>query len=567
MERLQLSHRHISFLHLHTLSVEYFSYLCFYKSNLLIMQEQGYIAKDLCFDQDARQKLINGITAISKAVKSTLGPRGKTVLIESTSHTGGLTITKDGVTVAKAIDLYDPVENLAVRMMKEAATKTATVAGDGTTTAIVLTEALVTSGMEHMSTEANSTEVISYLRSKTTSIVESLTKMSRKVTDAMLLDVATISANSDKTLGKIIAGAYKDVGKDGIVTVERSQNGNTYAEVTNGIKVDRGYSSPLFINNHKKDECILEDVKILVCDSEINNIMQLETVLKDVINNNDTLLIIGTCSGNMVNTLAANVVKNGLKFCNVPPPNFGYKQHELMQDIALAVGATYFSEKTGDDLSLVLSKDLGHAERVVIGRDSSVIVTGKVIGDDITTRVSELREQQDITRGKADREFINTRIASLAGGIGCIYVGGDSDIEQKEKFDRVDDSVCAVRSALQEGILPGGGLALWNLAPVLQDSYDDDNEEIADRILRDALRAPLIQILTNAGKDAYSVMGEEDLIDSTHGYDAKNERYGDMFEMGVIDPLKVTKNALVNASSVATTILSTNAIITHARAL
>ena len=531
------------------------------------MQEQGYIAKDLCFDQDARQKLINGITTISKAVKSTLGPRGKTVLIESTSHTGGLTITKDGVTVARSIDLYDPVENLAVRMMKEAANKTATVAGDGTTTAIVLTEALVTSGMEWMDTDANSTEVISFIRSKTASIVESLTKMAREVTPVMLLDVATISANSDKSLGEIIAGAYKDVGADGIVTVERSQNSKTYAEVTNGIKVDRGYSSPLFINNHKKDECILEDVKILVCDSEINNIMQLENVLKDVINNNDTLLIIGTCSGNMINTLAANVVKNGLKFCNVPPPNFGYKQHELMQDIALAVGATYFSEKTGDDLSLVMPKDLGHAERVVIGRENSVIVTGKVIGEDITTRVSELREQQDVTRNKGERDFINTRIASLAGGIGCIYVGGDSDIEQKEKFDRVDDSVCAVRSALQEGILPGGGLALWNLAPVIQDSYDDDNEEIADRILREALRAPLVQILTNAGKDAYSVMGEEDLIDATHGYDAKNECYGDMFEMGVIDPLKVTKNALINASSVATTILSTNAIITHARAL
>jgi chaperonin GroEL len=295
--------------------------------------------------------------------------------------------------------------------------------------------------------------------------------------------------------------------------------------------------------------------------------MQLENVLKDVINNNDTLLIIGTCSGNMVNTLAANVVKNGLKFCNIPPPNFGYKQHELMQDIALSVGATYFSEKTGDDLSLVMPKDLGHAQRVVVGRENSVIITGKVISDDISQRVSELREQQDLTRNKVDRDFINTRIASLAGGIGCIYVGGDSDIEQKEKFDRVDDSVCAVRSALQEGILPGGGLALWNLAPVIQDSYNDSNEEIADRILRDALRSPLIQILTNAGKDAESIMGEEDLIDSTHGYDAKNECYGDMFKMGVIDPLKVTKNALINASSVATTILSTNAIITHARAL
>jgi chaperonin GroEL len=294
--------------------------------------------------------------------------------------------------------------------------------------------------------------------------------------------------------------------------------------------------------------------------------MQLETVLKDVINNNDTLLIIGTCSTNMVNTLAANVVKNGLKFCNIPPPNFGYKQHELMQDIALSVGATYFSEKTGDDLSLVMSKDLGHAQRVVIGRDSSVIVTGKEIGDDITTRVSELRAQQDITRVKADREFINTRIASLAGGIGCIYVGGDSDIEQKEKFDRVDDSVCAVRSALQEGILPGGGLALWRLAPDLSEDMNDHIEhDIALRILHFAFKSPLLQIMENAGLDGESIMDNDDLIDDTHGFDVKNEKYGDMYKMGVIDPLKVTKNALINAVSVATTILSTNAIITHAR--
>ena len=237
-----------------------------------------------------------------------------------------------------------------------------------------------------------------------------------------------------------------------------------------------------------------------------------------------------------------------------------------MQDIALAVGATYFSEKTGDDLSLILPKDLGHAQKVVAGKESTVIITGGEVSEGAEQRVKELREQQAITKRKGDRDFINTRIASLAGGIGCIYVGGDSDIEQKEKFDRVDDSVCAVRSALQEGILPGGGLALWRLAPEfnLDDSYLE--EELANRILHVALKAPLRQIMENAGLDADDIMDKDDLIDDINGFDVKNEVYGDMYKMGVIDPLKVTKNALINATSVATTILSTNAIVTHARA-
>ena len=363
------------------------------------MQEQGYIAKDLCFDKQGREKLINGITAISNAVKSTLGPRGKTVIIESPNHTHGITVTKDGVTVAKAVDLFDPVENLAVRMMKEAANKTASIAGDGTTTAIVLTEALVKFGMELMERHnSNSTEVVRLLREKVEEIIKDLNKKARKVTGKRLLDVATISANNDKELGKLITDTYNAVGLDGIVTVERSQTSETYAEITNGIKVDRGYTTPLFINNHKKDECIMEDVHILVCDAEINNILQIENILKHIVQNNDKLLIIGECSQNMINTLAANVMKNGLKFCNITPPNFGYKKHELMQDIALAVGATYFSEKTGDDLSLVLPKDLGHAAKIVVGKDSTVIITGQDMSQECATRVEELRQQQQITK-------------------------------------------------------------------------------------------------------------------------------------------------------------------------
>ena len=281
----------------------------------------------------------------------------------------------------------------------------------------------------------------------TSKVIIQLKMKSKKVSKSKLNAVASISANNDKELGTIIAKAYEQVGADGIVTVEKSMTAETYAEVTNGIKIDRGYTTPLFINNQKKDECILEGVKVLVCDQEITNILQIENILKPIINKTEKLLIIGECNSNVVNTLAANVVRNGLKFCNIVPPSFGYKTHELMQDIALSVGAKYFSEKTGDDLSLVNESDLGYADKIIVGKDSTVLIKNQDMTEEIADRIKQLKVQQDNTTHLGDRKFINERIASLAGSIGCIYVGGNSDVEQKEKFDRVDDSVCAVRSA------------------------------------------------------------------------------------------------------------------------
>lgn len=521
------------------------------------MNEQGYIPKDLSFDDDAREKLISGISKISNAVKSTLGPQGQTVLIESGEHTQGLTVTKDGVTVAKSVFLMDPVENLAVRMMKQASEKTANTAGDGTTTAIVLTEALVKAGESHIGENENTIQVVREIRKEGDKLLADIAKESVEVTDDMLEDIATISSNNDSEIGGIIADAYRKVGHDGIVTVERSQTDKTYAEVTNGIKVDRGYTSPMFINDHRKDECILDGVKILVCDTEITNILQIENVLKPIINGGEKLLIIGNCSGNVINTLAANVQRNGLKFCNILVPSFGYRSHELMQDIALSVGAKYFSENTGDDLSLIRMEDLGYADKIIVGKDSTIIIKDNQVTDEITKRVEELREQQEILTNKAERDFVNERIASLVGGIGCIYVGATSDIEQKEKFDRVDDAVCAVRSALQEGIVAGGGLLLDRLA----NKYKGDSTK--NKILRDTLRAPLAQILKNAGLDSASVYDKK--LKKNEGYNVVTGEYGDMFEMGVVDPAKVTTQALTNAISVATTILTTNAIITHAR--
>jgi len=531
------------------------------------MSKQGYIPKDLHFDSEGRSKLMSGIEKISKAVKSTLGPRGQTVIIETTDHLRGLTITKDGVTVARSIFLDDPVENLAIQIMKEASNRTANSAGDGTTTAIVLAEAFVKAGSKYLIPTNNTAQVVRYINMVIRDIVKDLEKNSKKITNQSLLNVAKISANNDSEIGELIFDAYQKVGKDGIVTVERSQNHETYAEVTNGIKVDRGYSSNLFINNQKKDECILENVKVLVCDQDINNILQIENVLKPIIQKNETLLIIADCGTNVVNTLAANVVRNGLKLCNIPTPSFGYKKHELMQDIAMTLGAKYLSEKTGDDLSTLSEADLGRADKIIIGKSNSVLITNSEPNEELKMRIGELRVQKENTETPQERKFIDERIASLAGAIGCIYVGGNSDVEQKEKFDRVDDSVCAVRSALEEGIVAGAGLALYNASKKIVGNDSDPDYNTACNIVREAIVQPLIQILDNAGIKAENILSEiNDSKKKNYGFDVKNEKFGDLFALGVIDPLKVTKNALVNASSVATTILSTNAIITHARA-
>ena len=518
----------------------------------------GYSPKDLHFGKDGQSKLISGITKLSDAVKSTLGPMGNTVLIESPQHTHGITVTKDGVTVAKSIQLLDPVENLAVQMMKEAADRTASEAGDGTTTAIVLTEAIVKAGVELIKPKDNKTVILRDIVKGTEKIVASLKKKAQPVTDKKLLDVATISCNNDPEIGQIIADTYKAVGKNGIVTVEKSQTSETTFETTQGIKIDRGYSSHLFVNNHKKDECILEDVYVLVSDSDIGNILSIEQVLKPIIADNKKLLIVAPCSQNVINTLAANVMKNNLKLCTIIPPNFGYKRHELMHDIALSVGATYFSESTGDDLSLMTFKDLGRAAKIIVGKDNTVILKDSTHVDDklIDDRVKQLWEAHKITTKKIDKEFITSRIASLTGGVGVIHVGGNTDLEQKELYDRVDDAVCAVRSALVEGILPGGGIALWEAEEDMPKS-----ETIAYAILSKALQAPIFQILENAGSEWSPYEAEK--VGS--GLDIKTGKTGDMIEMGIIDPVKVTRTALQNAVSVAVTILSTNAIVTMAR--
>jgi len=529
----------------------------------------GYSPKDIKFGEHGREKLINGITKIAGAVKSTLGPRGNTVLIESANHTSGITVTKDGVTVAKAVDLIDPVENLAVRMMKEAADKTATNAGDGTTTAIVLTEAIVLAGDDVITPDLNRIQVLRHMTEIVDDVVDSLKKKKRKVTKKMVSDVATISANNDKHIGGIISRVYNEIGTNGIVTVEKSQTSETYAESTHGFKIQRGYYSPYFINDQKRDECVFEDTMVLVCDAEIHNILQLENVLKPIIQEGKRLLIIAPCSTPVINTLAANVAKGNLKVCAIEPPSFGYKKHELMADIAFSVGAKYFSEKTGDDLSLMTYADLGHAAKVIVDSQNTVIINSHARTDEyaLSERVAQLWASHAEATKKHDKDFIMSRIASLTGGVGVIFAGGTTDIEQKELYDRVDDAVCAVRSALEEGILPGGGKALLDEGYRLNNIVGNTKEyEAALSIMRHALSVPARQILINAGlsfEDIYQ-FGDGHVVEG-YGYNVKTGEYGDLVQMGVIDPFKVTRSALQNAVSVATTILSTDAIITMAR--
>ena len=535
----------------------------------MIQTQQGYYPKDLHFNDTGRKKLVSGISKMAAAVKSTMGPGGNTVFIESPNHTGGMTVTRDGVTVAKAIDLVDPVENLAVRLMKEASDKTATVAGDGTTTAIVLTESMILSGTDMITSELNRTEVLRSMVDISDKVVENLRRRAKKMTNQMLFDVATISANNDRFIGRLIADVYKQVGRNGIVTVERSQSGETYSETTTGLKIDRGYTSPLFANDQRKDECVFDDVMVLVADVEISNILQIENILKPVISENKQLLIIAPCNSNVINTLAANVMKGNLKVCVIPPPNFGYKQHELMQDLAISVGAKYFSEKTGDDLSLINFGDLGHATRIVSSKDKTLLIRSDHRSKQsvIDERVAQLKAAVEMANKKSEKDFLFERIASLTGGVGVIFVGGNTDTEQKELYDRVDDAVCAVRSALDEGVLPGAGKALYEVN--LDEMFDIVSSrhfaewECATKIMETAFKAPLRQILQNVGLTDSMYIGAD--IPAGHGLNIKTGELGDLISMGVVDPLKVTRSALQNAVSVATTILSTNAIVTMAR--
>lgn len=517
------------------------------------------IVKDIVFGSEGRQKLIKGVNTIADAVGSTLGARGRTVLIESEQHIGGITVTKDGVTVAKSINLMDPAENLAVMIMREASEKTANSAGDGTTTSMVLAQAIIHAATGLLTAEDNVTQVLRDVQEAATKVAEELTAMSTEITPEKLVDVATISANGDKEIGKIIADAYNQVGLSGVVTVGASETEDTYAEVVSGMKVDRGFTSKYFVTDHKKQEVVLDKPYILVTDQTITNLNDILPILEFIHQGRHSLLIIGELDENSLNSLNVNKIKSGLKICTIIPPSFGYKRHQIMQDIALATGAKYFSEQTGDNLLMASIDDCGQAGKVVSGRFNTIIFDAVGAGEE---RVQELHEQMLEETQAVEKEFLKERIANLGGGVAIIKVGAHSDIEQKEKKDRVDDAVCAVKAALEEGILPGGGVALKDIASNLE--VDNKGTEI----LQLAMLAPMIKILSNAGISVESSDFDKSkqLSKEGVGINVSNGATCHMMSVGIIDPTKVTKEAIKNAVSVATTLLSTETVITNIRA-
>jgi chaperonin GroEL len=497
-----------------------------------------------------RDRLLMGVSKIAQAVGSTMGPFGRTVLLESENHVGGITVTKDGVTVAKSLVLEDPVENLAVTLFKQAAEKTATTAGDGTTTSIVLAAAIIDCFIA-MDKDTTAPE-LRKVREEAEVVIQNLRDMAIDVTDELLLSVATISANGDSEVGQLVADVFKRVGKDGVVTVERSNTSKTYFEVTNGIRVTRGWSSSYQVTDKKKQEAVLDNPYVLVTDREIQSLQSIEHILAPVVRDNKSLLIIGEMNANALNALNMNVLKGTIKAANIIPPQFGYKRKDLLADIAMALGAKYISDDVGDDFSLVDLSSCGRASRVIVGRDATVIISES---DEMArTRIDEIKAVE--VSDDDDIRFRQERIATLSGNVGVVYVGASTDIEQKEKYDRVDDAVCATRAALEEGILPGGGYALLKATESLPE----------DSVLALAASAPFYQIMSNAGIDHDLIEGFCEEFDSKGScYNVGLSTFGDMIDMGVVDPLKVTRSALENAVSVATTILSTDVIIYNLR--
>ena len=517
------------------------------------------IVKNVESGKIARDKLIKGVDTIANAVGSTLGARGRTVLMESEQHIGGVTVTKDGISVSKGINLMDPTENLAVMIMREASEKTATSAGDGTTTSMVLAQSIIHSAMGLIDEKDNLTHVLREIQDACNMVMYSLDNMSTVITDQKLEAVATISANGDKETGAIIADAYSKVGLSGVVSVEPSADAVTYSDIISGMKIDRGFTSKYFVTDHKKQEAILDKPYILVSDQPIGHVNDILPILEFIYDggrNSSSLLIIGEIEENALNALNTNKIKSKLKVCSIIPPQFGYKRHQLMQDIATATGAKYFSEQTGDNLQMLSMDDLGRAEKVISGRFNTLVFGP---GGDVEARTQELQEQLNVETSLHEKEFLKERVANLGGGVAVIYVGAQSDIEQKEKRDRVDDAVCAVRAALEQGILPGGGVALKDVAR----SIEVTNK--GQKILKLALKSPMYKILSNAGlTDAEA---DKNILESLDGIgmDVSDMTVRNMMEAGIIDPTKVTKEALKNSVSVAITLLGTQTIITNVR--
>ncbi|GAB4134485.1 MAG: chaperonin GroEL [Bacteroidia bacterium] len=523
------------------------------------------MAKNISFNIEARDALKRGVDALANAVKVTLGPKGRNVVIDK--KFGAPTVTKDGVSVAKEIELKDPIENMGAQMVKEVASKTADVAGDGTTTATVLAQAIVTSGLKNVAAGANPMDLKRGIDKAVTAVVENLKKMSKKVGDdnEKIEQVATISANNDNAIGKLIAAAMAKVKKEGVITVEEAKGTETTVEVVEGMQFDRGYISPYFVTDADKMEAVLDNPLILIYDKKISNMKELLPILEKAVQTGKPVLIIAEdVDSEALATLVVNKIRGSLRIAAVKAPGFGDRRKAMLEDIAILTGGQLISEERGYKLENAELSFLGKAEKVTIDKDNTTIVGGAGKKADITARVNQIKAQMESTTSDYDREKLQERLAKLAGGVAVLYVGAATEVEMKEKKDRVDDALHATRAAVEEGIVPGGGVAYIRAQEALDKMKgENDDETTGIHIVRRAIEEPLRQICANSGVEGSIVVQKVREGKGDFGFNARTETYEKLYDAGVIDPTKVARVALENAASIAGMLLTTECVLSE----
>jgi chaperonin GroEL len=519
-------------------------------------------AKELRFSADARQLILAGVTKLAEAVKVTLGPRGRNVVIQKSY--GAPTITKDGVSVAKEIELDNKFENMGAQMVKEVASQTSDEAGDGTTTATVLAQSMLVEGFKAVAAGMNPMDLKRGIDKAVQTAVEALKKLSKPCLDAKAIaQVGTISANSDIAIGSIIAKAMEKVGKEGVITVEDGSGLENELDIVEGMQFDRGYLSPYFINNQQNMSCELEHPYILLVDKKISSIRDLLPVLEGVAKSGKSLLMIAEdVEGEALATLVVNTIRGIVKVCAVKAPGFGDRRKAMLQDIAILTNAKVISDEVGLSLESTKIEDLGSAKRILVTKDNTTIIGGSGKGKDIQARIAQIRAEIDNTSSDYDREKLQERLAKLAGGVAVIKVGAATEMEMKEKKARVEDALHATRAAVEEGVVPGGGVALIRALNSIKDLKGDNHDQnMGIAIVRRSMEAPLRQIVANAGAEPSVVVDKVLGGKGNYGYNAASNEYGDMMEMGILDPTKVTRTALQNASSIAGLIVTTECMI------
>jgi chaperonin GroEL len=521
------------------------------------------MAKDITYNLEARDALKRGVDALANAVKVTLGPKGRNVIIDK--KFGSPSITKDGVSVAKEIELKDPVENMGAQMLKEVASKTADLAGDGTTTATVLAQAIVTAGLKNVAAGANPMDLKRGIDKAVKAVVENLKKQSQNVGDdnKKIEQVATISANSDETIGKLIAEAMDKVKKEGVITVEEAKGTETTVEVVEGMQFDRGYISPYFVTNADKMEAVLENPYILIYDKKISTMKDLLPILEKAVQTGRPLLIIAEdVDGEALATLVVNKIRGSLKIAAVKAPGFGDRRKAMLEDIAILTGGTVIAEEQGYKLENADLSFLGQAEKISIDKDNTTIVDGAGKKEDIQARVKQIKAQMESTTSDYDKEKLQERLAKLAGGVAVLYVGAATEVEMKEKKDRVDDALHATRAAVEEGIIPGGGVAYIRAVEALEKLKGiNEDEQTGIQIVKRAIEEPVRQIVANAGGEGSIVVQKIKEGKGDFGYNARTDQYENLFAAGVIDPTKVARVALENAASIAGMLLTTECVL------